>query len=125
MIRGGFGGGVRTVGRIRRGFGEWSIVGPKRTIYFICGYMEKTKGDFFIAREAFPIRPGFLKQLKCTVYVGLNKILRTMYRAINMTFRSEIHYRAGFIFIKQLSCQRPVVDVPFYEYMPLVAFHAA
>src|ERR1700677_4097510 len=101
MIRGGFGGGVGRVRRIRGQFGEQTFR-PERTVNFVGRDMMKTEGLLRDRIEAAPLPQRLLQYCEGTDHICLDKFRWTVDRAVNVTLGREVHYVLRLVLIEEL-----------------------
>ena len=71
--------------------------------------------------ELAPITQGLLQQGERADDVGLDELRRTVDRAVDMTFGSEIHHAMRLVRIEQAAQRWPVADVHLSKAIARVA----
>ena len=116
----GLGGTVGTVGRVRAGFREASLI-PKTAKNLIGRNMMEPTGSIGVGVSG-PKRSDRLKQGKGPVDIGLDKRFRTVYAIVHMRLRCKMEYALDPVGRKQILEQRTVPDIALDKYMPGVLF---
>jgi hypothetical protein len=109
-VAGGFAGGVRRIGRVRRGLGE-ETGGAEGTVNFI-------RRDMMEAMAGFRVRPesaaGF-QQIERAVDVGGDEIAGAGDGAIHVGFSGEVHHVGDVMFLHHLQRSGFIAQVYFLE----------
>ena len=92
VVAGCFRGRVGAGRGVRCGFGKQIVRTVQVAINFIGGNMVETERRQFFRRHLLPIGAGGLEQVECANDVGLDKLACGIYRAVNITFRRQVHH---------------------------------
>src|SRR4051812_39318215 len=92
MVGGGLRGGVWTVRRERRLFGEGGLARLERTVDLVGGDVQEAECAVFAA--VIPVGARFLEQTPRADDIRLHELRRTRDRAIDMALGGEMHDRA-------------------------------
>ena len=95
VVAGCFGGRVGAGRRVWRGFGKQIIRAVQIAIDFIGGNMVETESFAFFRRHPLPVGTCGFKQVECADDVGLDEFAGGIDRAVDMTFRRQMHDGIG------------------------------
>src|SRR5687768_67086 len=125
VIAGRLTGRVRTIGLVAMRLIEGWLTLAQGTINLVSGNVEKTKILLFASVQAVPVAAGGFQEAEGTDNIGLDKIFRSVDRAIHMAFRSEIDYGAGLVAADQASHEGTIADVALNKNVPLILHQCA
>ncbi|MOA30968.1 hypothetical protein D3C78_1520960 [compost metagenome] len=86
--------------------------------------MQEAEGGLLRRAESAPVTPHRLEQMERPDDIGLDEVLRSVDRAVDVRFRREVDHGPRPVLSQQTIHQRPVADIAMHEGMARVPFQA-
>jgi len=83
--------------------------------------MQEAEGRFLLSRQLVPVTTHGFEQVEGADHIGLDKLARTMDRAIDMRLGRKVDHRTRLVLSQQLFNQRPIANIATHKNVPCIA----
>lgn len=117
MVAGGLAGRIRAVRLVLVGFGERRIGFFQRAVNFVGRNVQQAKGLLLGRLQIVPVFADRFQQTKTADDIGLDKIFRTVNRAVDVGLGGKIDHSPHLVPLQQTQDQIVIADIAVHEHV--------